>query len=67
MSITVSTSAVPVRITTPVMKPVQVTVPVGKQGPPGPPGEAAQWDSMTQAEYDALPSKDPNTLYVIVP
>jgi len=26
----------------------------------------AVWLSMTQAAYDALPSKDPNTLYVIV-
>ena len=56
-----------VTITTPTPKPVVVTVPRGLPGPPGPPGAAAQWDSMTQAEYDALASKDPNTLYVIVP
>ena len=27
----------------------------------------AKWDSMTQTEYNALPTKDPQTLYVIVP
>ena len=54
-------------VTAPAPKPVTVTVPLGKQGPPGPPGADAQWDSMTQAEYDALPDKDPGTLYVIVP
>jgi hypothetical protein len=26
----------------------------------------AEWTQMTQAEYDALPVKDPNTLYVVV-
>lgn len=41
------------------------TVP-GPQGPPGPPGTPAQWTQMTQAAYTALPTKDPNTLYVIV-
>ncbi len=35
-------------------------------GPQGPPGDDAQWTSMTQAAYDSLPVKDPNTLYVIV-
>ena len=35
----------------------------GNVGPPGPPG---QWVSMTQAEYDALASPNPDTLYVIV-
>lgn len=35
----------------------------GKTGPQGPPG---LWTQMTQAAYDALPVKDPNTLYVIV-
>jgi hypothetical protein len=39
----------------------------GPTGPAGAAGADAQWDSMTQAEYDALPVKDPNTLYVIVP
>jgi hypothetical protein len=34
--------------------------------PPGPPGPPGQWTQMTQAAYDALPVKDPNTLYVIV-
>ena len=38
----------------------------GPQGPPGPPGTPAQWTQMTQAAYTALPTKDPNTLYVIV-
>lgn len=39
----------------------------GDPGDPGPPGPQGQWDSMTQAEYEALPSKNPDTLYVIVP
>jgi len=39
------------------------TGPAGVQGPTGP---AAVWVQMTQAEYDALAVKDPNTLYVIV-
>jgi hypothetical protein len=30
--------------------------------PPAP----ALWQQMTQAGYDALPTKDPNTLYVVV-
>ena len=54
-------------VATPSPRPINVTVPVGKQGLPGPPGAQAQWDAMTQAEYNALSSKDPNTLYVIVP
>ena len=33
---------------------------------PGPPGEDAQWDRMTQAQFDALPTKDSETLYVII-
>lgn len=37
--------------------------PQGIQGPPGPPGE---WTQMTQAAYDALLVKDPETLYVII-
>jgi hypothetical protein len=56
-------------MTSPLYQPIQVTVPTGKQGvkgDPGQPGQDAQWDSMTQAEYDALPDKDPNTLYVII-
>jgi hypothetical protein len=43
--------------------------PKGDPGPPGPEGPAgadAEWVQMTQAEYDALPIKDPNTLYVVV-
>ena len=34
------------------------TVP-GPQGPAGPQGAAGVWDEMTQAEYDALVTKDP--------
>jgi hypothetical protein len=37
--------------------------PTGPQGPMGPPGET--WVVMTQTEYDALPVKDPDTLYII--
>jgi hypothetical protein len=43
-----------------------VAGPKGDPGPPGPPGDDAQWDKMTQAAFDALPNKDPNTLYVII-
>jgi Domain of unknown function (DUF4082) len=35
-------------------------------GPPGPKGDPALWVELTQAEYDALPVKDPNTLYIII-
>ena len=35
----------------------------GNVGPPGPQG---QWVAMSQAEYNALPAKNPATLYVIV-
>jgi hypothetical protein len=37
--------------------------PVGPSGPTGPPGET--WVALTQIEYDALPIKDPETLYII--
>lgn len=40
--------------------------PAGSQGAPGSDGTDAQWTQITQAAYDALPVKDPNTLYVIV-
>jgi len=43
-----------------------VTGQQGKQGVPGPPGKDAQWLKMTKADFDALPTKDPNTLYVII-
>ena len=43
-----------------------VTGQKGDKGDPGPPGDDAQWQKMTQADYDALPTKDPNTLYVII-
>jgi hypothetical protein len=39
---------------------------MGPTGPAGPPGASGVWVSMTQAAYDALATKDPNTLYVIV-
>jgi hypothetical protein len=51
-----------------------VSGPKGDPGPPGadstvpgPPGTPALWDSMTLTEYQALLTRDPNTLYVIVP
>jgi hypothetical protein len=40
--------------------------PPGADGAPGPQGPPGVWVQMTQAAYDALPVKDPNTLYVIV-
>ena len=44
--------------------------PPGPPGPastvPGPPGENAEWVQLTQAAYNALPVKDPQTLYVII-
>lgn len=71
MSITVSpsTSTPPVLRISTSTQPINVTVPRGKEGPqgdPGPPGEDAKWASMTLAEYQALLTKDPNTLYVII-
>jgi hypothetical protein len=48
------------------MQSIGVVIPTGKPGPKGDPGEDAQWDSMTQAEFDDLPTKDPATLYVII-
>ena len=38
----------------------------GQVGPMGPPGTPAIWTRMTQAEYDALIVRDPQTLYVII-
>lgn len=67
MSVTVRTVTNGVNVTAAPTQSVGVTVPRGLPGPAGPPGAPAQWDSLTQAEYDALPDKDPNTLYVIVP
>ena len=69
MAIIVSTSPITTPIVTTGSRPVSVTVPVGKTGPQGPPGEPgadAQWARMTQADYDALPIKDPNVLYIII-
>ena len=60
-TIEVSTTPQPiievVRQETPV---VEVIIAEGPQGPPG------QWIQMTQAQYNALPIKDPNTLYIII-
>ena len=61
MTITVSEDSV--LVTAPVSKPVVIDA--GK-GSPGPPGKDANWVSMTQAAFDALPVKDPDTLYVII-
>lgn len=41
-----------------------ITYVTGPAGPAGPPGV---WAAMTQAEYDAIVTKDPATLYVIIP
>lgn len=38
----------------------------GAIGPQGPPGDAGQWWSGTLAEYNAIPIKDPDTLYVVI-
>ena len=40
--------------------------PAGDAGPQGPAGDAGVWWYGTQAQYDALNPKDPDTLYVIV-
>jgi hypothetical protein len=44
-------------------------IPAGPPGPPGTPGSLDAWIRWTgtQAEYDAIATKDPTTLYVIVP
>ena len=42
------------------------TGPTGAQGPVGPTGPGGPVVSMTQSAYDALETKDANTLYVIV-
>lgn len=41
--------------------------PPGADGVDGTDGTDANWAVYTQEEYDALPSPDPSTLYVIVP
>lgn len=69
MTITVSTSPSAIPVVSVPSRPINVTVPTGRPGPkgdPGPPGADALWESMTQAAFDALPVKDPNTLYVII-
>jgi hypothetical protein len=40
-----------------------IVIAAGNVGPPGPPGK---WVSMTQSEFDALVTPDPDTLYVII-
>jgi len=64
MTVTVSEESV--LVTAPVSKPVVIDAGKGAPGPPGKDGQDALWVSMTQAAFDALPVKDPNTLYVIV-
>jgi len=46
--------------------PTGATGSTGQTGPAGPQGLPGQWQQITQAAYDALAVKDPNTLYVIV-
>ena len=53
----------------PVPGPVGPMGPVGPQGPQGiqgPIGPQGVWTQLTQAQYDALGTKDPLILYVIV-
>lgn len=45
--------------------PIGETGPQGPQGPQGEPGPGT-WVQLTQAQYNALPSKDPDTLYIVV-
>jgi len=54
--------------------PVGPQGPIGETGPQGPQGEQGvqgepgpgTWLQLTQAEYDALATKDPDTLYIVV-
>ena len=48
-----------------IVDPITSAVSIINAGPPGPSTPGGEWISMTQAEYDALPVKDPDTLYVI--
>ena len=41
--------------------------PAGAPGLNGTNGADANWAAYTQVQYDALPSTNPSTLYVIVP
>lgn len=43
---------------------IEVTGP-GAQGEQGPQGAYAYWWHGTQAEYEAIPEKDPEMLYVV--
>lgn len=50
---------------------IHIDTPDGPPGPPGPPGPAGPQGqtnviSLTQTEFDALPTKDPQTLYIII-
>jgi hypothetical protein len=65
--IVVRPSASTVPIIAPTQQRMNISIPTGPPGKEGPPGKDALWESMTQAEYDALSLKDPQTLYVIVP
>ncbi len=56
--------------TTPIDVAVGITGPVGPQGPAGPMGPQGPTGEidvleMTWAEYNALPVKDPQTIYII--
>jgi hypothetical protein len=57
-------SPIDVSVTSKTTLPISVSA--NAQGPPGPAGPPGIWTRMTQAEYDALPIKDPDTLYIIV-
>lgn len=46
--------------------PEVIVVSAANVGPPGPRGAEGKWVSMTQAEFNALFPKDPETLYVII-
>lgn len=48
--------------------PVYITMQgtTGPQGPQGPQGDSTQWIQLTQAEYDALTTINPDVLYVII-
>lgn len=54
-----------IEVQTPITAGIEVVL-AGNIGPPGPPGLAGQWLSLTQSEYDALDPPDPDVLYVII-
>ncbi len=47
------------------VEPITSAVSVINAGPPGPAGPPSAWQTLTQAQYDALPVKDPNVIYII--